>query len=72
MPYGDGTGPMWARGRWMCRRGMGRGAGYGSGMGSCIQNKPGDEVSELTAYAEGLKRELKEVEEEIEKMKKTE
>lgn len=31
MPGGDGQGPWWAGGNWMCGRGFGR--GYGRGMG---------------------------------------
>ena len=33
MPGGDGTGPGWAGGNWMCRRGFGRGFGRGYGRG---------------------------------------
>ncbi len=36
MPWGDGTGPWWAGGNWMCRRGFGGrgfGRGFGRGMG---------------------------------------
>ncbi len=36
MPWGDGTGPWWAGGNWMCGRGFwgrGFGRGFGRGMG---------------------------------------
>jgi len=33
MPFGDGQGPWWARGRWNCWRGYGYGRGYGMGRG---------------------------------------
>ncbi len=36
MPWGDGTGPWWAQGRWRCwygGRGFGRGYGRGFGRG---------------------------------------
>ncbi|MFA5050349.1 MAG: DUF5320 domain-containing protein [Candidatus Micrarchaeia archaeon] len=77
MPYGDGMGPWWGQGNWVCRRGMGRGFGRGRGFGfynyqnqfSINQNYPRpaqqytkeDEIQELKSYAERLESELEEI-----------
>ena len=74
MPFGDGTGPWWAQGRWNCRRGFGRGMGIGFGrrfQGAAIANNVSreEEASELKAYAEMLKAELEEVKKRIANLK---
>ena len=65
MPYGDGTGPGWARGRWNCRGKMGFGRGSGAGYW-----RPGrDNVQDLESYAEMLKTELDQVKKRIAELK---
>ena len=77
MPYGNGTGPWWARGNWSCRRGFGFGMGRGFGFGRMqyypqdtqIQNQQfanqqyttENELEELKNYAEQLKTDLKNI-----------
>ncbi len=74
MPWGDGTGPWWGRGNWMCRRGFGRGYGMGFGRraywaagyapyGAYQPYSPpaptgSEEASQLREYISGLEAEL--------------
>ena len=81
MPYGNGTGPWWAQGRWRCRRpgfgrgyGTGYGPGYGRGMGRAAyseqpQSRESD-TSDLEAYANELESELNEVKKRIKEKNK--
>ncbi|MFH1285400.1 MAG: DUF5320 domain-containing protein [Candidatus Micrarchaeota archaeon] len=73
MPLGDGTGPLWGRGRgWRCLRSYGLGYRLGRGR---ARNYPSmatystavppstkeEEMQELRAYAEDLAGELEEI-----------
>ncbi len=57
MPWGDGTGPWWARRGWNCRR-FGMGRGHGPGFRNFSADYPDDDPESLKRYADDLKAEL--------------
>ena len=107
MPWGDGTGPWWANGNWVCLRRLGFGRGFGwFGFGRFGMGRFGrglgywrlvalqqlqqaqaralaapaltkeeqrelleQEKAEINAEIEALKQELKQIEEQLKKIK---
>jgi len=68
MPGGDGTGPWWSSGNWICRekRGIGYGREFGRGMGRRFFTQTPNKENEL----EMLENYLKNLETEIDDIKK--
>ena len=81
MPFGDGTGPWWAGGNWMCRRGWRRGPGFGRGYGRGFGRGPSfwatppaqptkeEEAAILKEEAAYLEERLKEIKKRIQELK---
>ncbi|MBN2477774.1 DUF5320 domain-containing protein [Candidatus Micrarchaeota archaeon] len=80
MPFGDGTGPWWGRGRWMCKRGLGYGRGAGFGWRNYAPEYPGqypqntqysqDELTELKRYSKEIEQELQNIKSKIKELEK--
>ncbi len=68
MPWGDGTGPWWAHGRWYCWR---RGFGYRFGWRWLpLSLSREDELRELELEKKELERELEYIKKRLEELKK--
>ena len=74
MPWGDGTGPWWAQGKWRCRRpGYGMGPGRGYAMRRAYYDQPQErdsDATELEAYAKELEAEFEQVKRRLKEMKR--